>query len=264
MCKSVRRIICMLHCELHAHGTNQRTQHSSAYDTSGHAGCYRPTNVVTEVPNGMSVVVVGGIVAVVPQPATGAIVAPAAAVVADTSFPTGDIATVGNVVIVVEVCQRTAVVIYGVEVAVVPEPAVVAEVAPAAIVVAYTTFPSVNEAPVIYTRTASVMASHLMSATEMTVHFMSATVHLMTATVHLMTATIHLMSATVHVMTATVHVVTATIHLMTIRTSHAESAVAVHNHFPAGTTDGSRASAATLSKTIVYHGHHDDHHQHLE
>ena len=274
----------MLHCELHAHGTNQRTQHSSAYDTSGHAGCYRPTDVVTEVTNGMSEVVVGGIIAVVPQPAATAIVAPATAVVADTSFPTGDIATVGNVVIVVEVCQRTAIVIYGVEVAVVPEPAVVAEVAPAAIVVANPAFPAGNKTSVINSRSSAVMTSHLVTAktiypmTARTVHFVTTakmTIHLMTArTIHLMTATrmtIHFMTATrmtVHLVTiaGTVHLVTTagTVHLVTAGTSHTETAVAVHNYFSICSPAGSRASAATLSKAVVYHGHHDDHHQHLE
>ena len=283
-----------LHSELPAKRANQRTQHCTAYDTTGYTCCHRTADMVTEVTYGMSKVVVGSIVAIVPQPAAGAIVTPTATVVADTSFPSGDVATIGDVIVVVEVCQRATEVVHRIEVTVVPEPAVIAEVAPATIVVAHPAFPAGNKTSVINSRSSAVMTSHLVTAktiypmTARTVHFVTTakmTIHLMTArTIHLMTATrmtIHLVTAarmTIHLMTATgtihfvtatrmtVHLVTATgtVHLVTAGTSHTETAVAVHNYFSMCSPAGSRASAATLSKAVVYHGHHDDHHQHLE
>ena len=273
-----------LHSELPAKRANQRTQHCTAYDTTGYTCCHGTADMVTEVTYGMSEVVVGSIVAIVPQPAAGAIVAPTATVVADTSFPSGDVATIGDVIVVIEVCQRATEVVHRIEVTVVPEPAVIAEVAPAAIVVANPAFPAGNKTSVINSRSSAVMTSHLVTAktiypmTARTVHFVTTakmTIHLMTArTIHLMTATrmtIHFMTATrmtIHLVTTTgtVHLVTTagTVHLVTAGTSHTETAVAVHNYFSICSPAGSRASAATLSKAVVYHGHHDDHHQHLE
>lgn len=265
-----------LHSELPAQRANQRTQHCTAYDTTGYTCCHGTADMVTEMTYRMSEVVVGSIVAIVPQPAAGAIVTPTATVVADTSFPSGNVATISDVIVVVEVCQRATEVVHRIEVTVVPEPAVIAEVAPTAIVVAHPAFPAGNKTSVINSRSSAVMTSHLVAAR--TVYPMTArTIHLVTTarmTTHFMTATrmtIHLVTAarmTIHLMTATgtVHLMTiaGTVHLVTAGTSHAETAVAVHNYFSICSPAGSRASAATLSKAVVYHGHHDDHHQHLE
>ena len=95
--------------------------------------CYRASKVVIWLK-----------VCIVPVPVTTSQIPPATIAIAYSAFPTRNVAVILQEIVIVEVMYWSCKVVSWLKVAVVPVPAVVAEVAPATVEMTYSTFPSMN------------------------------------------------------------------------------------------------------------------------
>ena len=88
-------------------------------------------------------------VCVVPVPITTSQITPATVAVAYSAFPTRNVAIILQEIVIVEVMYWSSKVVSWLKVTIVPIPSVVAEVTPATVVMANSTFPTANVTSVV-------------------------------------------------------------------------------------------------------------------